>query len=73
MATIFTTLFRNADSDEGSDYQSFYLTLRALFDYSVGNFTPMEMGNYDTSYGIMYIVHTVISNIFLMNYLIAIL
>lgn len=73
MATIFTTLFRNANSADAEDYQSFYLTLRKLFDYSVGNFEPVEMGNYNTSYGVLYITHTVISNIFLMNYLIAIL
>jgi hypothetical protein len=73
MATIFTTLFRNADSPNATDYQSFFLTLRDLFDYSVGNFNPLDMGNYNTSYAVMYIIHTVISNIFLMNYLIAIL
>ena len=31
------------------------------------------MGNYYTSFGILYIVHTVISYIFLLNYLVAIL
>lgn len=72
MGTIFTTLFRNSDT-ESSMYDSLYDTLVSLFNYTTGNFNPVDMGNYYTSYAIMYIVHTVISNIFLLNYLVAIL
>lgn len=73
MATIWTTLFRNSNSEDASDYSSIFLTLRSLFDYTTGNYSPKEMGNYNTSFSVLYITHTVISSIFLMNYLIAIL
>jgi hypothetical protein len=75
MATIFTTLFRNSDSTDPTapDFSDFFDTLRDLFNYTTGNFGVVEMGNYSNSYGILYIVHTVISNIFLLNYLVAIL
>jgi hypothetical protein len=41
--------------------------------YATGDYNPVDMGDYSQSFAILYIVHTVISNIFLMNYLIAIL
>lgn len=75
MATIFTTLFRNSDSTDplAPDFSSVFYTLRDLFNYTTGNFGVVVMGNYASSYAILYIIHTVISNIFLLNYLVAIL
>mmetsp|Transcript_23200 Transcript_23200/g.17627 ORF Transcript_23200/g.17627 Transcript_23200/m.17627 type:complete len:112 (-) Transcript_23200:1577-1912(-) len=75
MTTIFTTLFRNTNSDDPAveDFSSIFFTLRLLFDYTTGNFGIIEMGNYYRSFGVLYILHTVISNIFLLNYLVAIL
>lgn len=71
--TIFTTLFRNANTDAGDDFKSLSSTFLALFSLSTGNYNPVDMGNYNTSYNILYILHIIISSIFLMNYLIAIL
>jgi hypothetical protein len=75
MSTIFTTLFRNTNSTDTSaeDFSTFFLTLRQLFNYTTGNYGLIDMGNYAKSYQVLYIVHTVISNIFLLNYLVAIL
>jgi hypothetical protein len=74
MTTVFATLFRDTDTaDAISDYHSLFTTLRALVDYFLANFSPKEMGKYNTSHSILYIVHVTISNIFLLNFLVAIL
>ena len=75
MTTIFTTLFRNSNSIDpiAADFSNFFLTMRDLYNYMTGNFFVVEMGNYSQSYTVLYIIHTTISNIFLLNYLVAIL
>lgn len=74
MTTVFATLFRDAESEDATrDYHSLFTTLRALIDYFLANFSPKEMGKYNTSHSILYIVHVTISNIFLLNFLVAIL
>lgn len=44
-----------------------------MIDYFFANYTDKDMGNYETSHSILVIIHVVISNIFLLNYLVAIL
>ena len=74
MTTVFATLFRDAETEDAvSDYHSLFTTLRALVDYFLANFPPKDMGNFNTSHSILYIVHVTISNIFLLNFLVAIL
>jgi hypothetical protein len=74
MTTVFATLFRDADTQDAlSDYHSIFTTLRALIDYFLANFSVKDMGNYKTSHSILYIVHVTVSNIFLLNFLVAIL
>jgi hypothetical protein len=74
MTTVFATLFRDTATDDArADYHSLFTTLRALIDYFLANFSPKDMGNYGTSHSILYIVHVTISNIFLLNFLVAIL
>ncbi len=74
MTTVFATLFRDSETaDAKQDYHSLFTTLRALVDYFLGNFGAKEMANYNTSHSLLYIVHVTISNIFLLNFLVAIL
>lgn len=73
MTTIFTILFRNSNSDAGLVYENIFLTFRSMFDYTLGNFNPVNMGNYNYSFTVMYMTHTFISTVFLLNYLVAIL
>ena len=48
--------------------------MRALIDYFLANFPVKEMSSkYNTSHSILYIIHVTISNIFLLNFLVAIL
>ena len=49
------------------------MTMRDLIDYFLANFSAKELGNYNTSHSILYITHVTISNIFLLNFLVAIL
>lgn len=44
-----------------------------LFDYTYGNYKKRDMGNFETSYTILYIIHVIISTIFLLNYFVSIL
>lgn len=71
ITTIFATLFRNVDSVD--NFSSLPNTFRTLFDFTVGNISDLEMGNYQTSFTILYIIHIIISNIFLINFLVAII
>jgi Ni/Fe-hydrogenase subunit HybB-like protein len=74
MTTVFATLFRDAVTDDATkDYHSIFTTLRTLIDYFLANFSVKDMGNFATSHSILYIVHVTISNIFLLNFLVAIL
>ena len=74
MSTVFATLFRDANTTDAiEDYHSVFTTLRALIDYFLANFQVKDMGNFSTSQSILYIVHVTISNIFLLNFLVAIL
>ena len=74
MATVFATLFRDTETEDAKrDYHSLAKTIRALIDYFLANYDVKEMANYNTSHSILYIVHVTISNIFLLNFLIAIL
>lgn len=73
MTTIFATLFRNTDTDDADVYHSLSTTFRALIDYFFANYPYREMANYTTSHSILYMLHVTFSNIFLLNYLVAIL
>lgn len=74
MATVFSTLFRDTETEDAvRDYHSLFTSLRALIDYFLANYSIKEMANYTTSHGILYIAHVTISNIFLLNFLVAIL
>ena len=74
MTTVFATLFRDSDTlDAKEDYHSLFTTLRALVDYFLANFGAKEMANFNTSHSILYFIHVTISNIFLLNFLVAIL
>lgn len=47
---------------------------RSLTSYFVGNYNfDLDLGNYTTSFDIMYMTHTVISYIFLLQFMVAIL
>lgn len=74
MTTVFATLFRDSTTTDAiQDYHSVFTTLRALVDYFLANFSVKDMGSFATSHSILYIVHVTISNIFLLNFLVAIL
>lgn len=69
--TVFATLFRNVDSED--NFKTLPFAFRTLFDFTIGNIESLDMGNFQTSYSILYIIHVIISNIFLINFLIAII
>jgi len=48
-------------------------TVRTLFDAMLGNYSYYVTGYYEFSHSVLLCIHIVISNIFLLNYLIAIL
>lgn len=74
MTTVFATLFRDCRTpDAVESYSSFWVTLRSLIDYFLANYNVKDMGTFTTSHSILYITHVTISNIFLLNYLVAIL
>jgi hypothetical protein len=73
LTTIFATLFRDVETTDAESYHELSTTFRALIDYFLANYTNKEMGNYNTSHSVLVIIHVVISNIFLLNFLIAIL
>lgn len=74
MTTVFATLFRDTETNDAvHDYHSLFTTLRALVDYFLANFSVKDLGNYNLSHSILYIAHVTISNIFLLNFLVAIL
>ena len=74
VSTIFATLFRDANTpDSDKDYDSLFTTLRAMIDYFLANYHDKDMGNFNTSHSVLVIIHVVISNMFLLNFLVAIL
>lgn len=54
-------------------YGSIALSFRSLFDAMIGTYEYADDSNYAMSSSILTIVHLFLSNIFLMNYLVAIL
>ena len=68
--TMFTTLFQIPDPDK---YGSITLSIRVLFDAFLGGYTYINNPNYRMSFSILMMTHVFISNIFLLNYLVAIL
>jgi hypothetical protein len=79
MGTVFTTLFSQPLPEQ---YGSISISLRTLFDALMGTYTyldaaegmDLEVGNsYKLSNSILTMVHVFISNIFLLNFLVAIL
>ena len=70
MASIFTTLFQGPASDE---YGSMSLSMRTLFDAMLGNYDDINMSSREDLHTYLRMLHIVASNIFLLNYLIAIL
>ena len=54
-------------------YSSLLLSIRTLYDAMLGNYSYSGMGTYNTLHSILLMIHIFISNIFLLNYLIAIL
>lgn len=70
MASIFTTLYQDTNPDK---YGGLALTVRTLFDASLGSYDYSGMGTRELSHSILIIFHVFFANILLMNYLIAIL
>jgi len=70
---MFATLFRDTATEDAEDYHNLMTTMRALIDCFLANFQNKEMANYNTSHSVLVIAHVVISNVFLLNFLIAIL
>lgn len=70
VATIFTTLFQ---TDMPEQYGQLSLTIRTLFDALIGAYVYSPSENYIMSNSILTMIHVFISNIFLLNYLVAIL
>lgn len=54
-------------------YGNLAKTARDLFDYSLGEYDEKEMGNHQISHSVLYMIHAVITHVFLINYLVAIL
>jgi hypothetical protein len=70
VSSIFSTLFQEAAPER---YGSISLAMRTLFDYALGNYDTQVIDYKDDSHSALMMIHIVISNIFLLNYLIAIL
>ncbi len=71
--TMFATLFRDVETEDADNYKELFHTFVQLFDYFIGNYVSKDMANFNTSHSILYMVHVFISNIFLMNFIVAIL
>jgi hypothetical protein len=71
MSIVFTMLFQVPDPGR---FGSPAVTIRTLFDAFIGMYSYLDTApNYKMSFEILMMVHVCISNIFLLNYLIAIL
>ncbi len=73
LTTIFATLFRDVETDDANAYHTLTSSFREMTTYFIGAYEGKEMANFTTSHSLLYMVHVIISNIFLKNYLIAIL
>lgn len=69
-ASIFTTLFGGPAPDT---YGSLSISMRSMFDTMLGNYSEMTLPRNDTLHTSLRMIHIVISNVFLVNFLIAIL
>lgn len=69
-STIFTMLFQE---DMPVKYGSLSMSFRTLFDALIGAYTYSDRSNYLLSNSILTMIHVFISNIFMLNYLVAIL
>ena len=67
---LFTTLF---SIPEPENFGTMTRSLKTLFDAFVGNWEYTENPNYVISFSIIMMLHVFVSNIFLLNFLIAIL
>ena len=70
MASIFSTLFSRPEKDSYGDMTS---SLRSLFDAFLGNYDYTQDSAFELSYSLLMMTHVFISNIFLLNFLVAIL
>jgi hypothetical protein len=71
MSSVFTTLFQMPDPER---FGGLLITLRTLFDALIGDYSYLdEAPNFTMSFTILMMLHVCISNVFLLNYLIAIL
>jgi len=69
-SAVFTTIFMNVAPDL---YGSIYISLRTLLDIMVANFEYRDMGNFNTSHSVCLMIHAMIANVFLVNFLVAII
>lgn len=71
MASLFTTLYQDTEPDM---YGGLGVTIRTLFDAALGEFeNEFDMGDRQISHALLYSFHIFMSNVLMMNYLIAIL
>ena len=70
MACVFTTMFQ--DINPGS-YGNFSTSIRTMFDGLMASYGYKGYGVYEIEHMIFIIMHVIMSNILLLNYLIAIL
>lgn len=70
MACVFTTMFQ--DVNPGS-YKDFPTSLRSMFDGLMASYGYKGYGEYEIEHMVFIILHVYMSNILLLNYLIAIL
>ena len=69
-SAIFTTIFQDINT---SLYGNFTISLRTMFDGLMGSYGYKGFGEYEMLHMVMLWTHIFISNILLLNYLIAIL
>jgi fucose 4-O-acetylase-like acetyltransferase len=70
MASVFTTLYQDTNPEK---YGGLALTVRTLFDATIGQYDYNNMEGRDISHSVLLMFHVFITNIILMNYLVAIL
>ena len=75
MSTVFTTLFQSDETLNANvdNYASVSMAFRALYDAMIGSYAYSTAPNYQMSNSILTVIHVFISNIFLINFLVAIL
>ena len=70
VSSIFTTLFGGPSPDT---YGSMSVSMRSMFDCMLGNYNEFTLSRNNTLHTVLRMIHIVLSNIFLVNFLIAIL